>query len=98
MTHRPAWASALIYGFLTVTSFVILYPLAVLPAAAFTTPDQYLRTTVLPVPNLADFRNYRPVLTDCAQGACVGPAIVVTTVRALWYIFWALLVSILGGY
>ncbi len=97
-TTRPAWASVLIYGFLTLTSFVILYPLTFMLLATFTTPDQYLRATGLPIPNIADFRNYRPVLTDCAQGACVGPAILVTAIRALWYIFWALLISILGGY
>lgn len=98
MNKRPLWGSILIYGFLTVTSFVILYPLAFMILATFTTVDQYLRTTILPIPNIADFRNYAPVLTDCAQGSCVGPAILITAVRTVWYIFWALLIGILGGY
>lgn len=98
MNRRPLWASILIYTFLSVSSFIILYPLAFMLLATFTTVDQYLRTTVLPVPNIVDFRNYTPVLTDCAQGSCVGPAIMVTALRALWYIGWALLIGILGGY
>jgi multiple sugar transport system permease protein len=95
---RPLWSLILIYGFLTLTSLVILYPLVFMLLTTFTTPDQYLRTTVLPVPNIADFRNYRPILTDCAQGTCVGPSLIITTIRVLWYIFWALLIGILGGY
>jgi multiple sugar transport system permease protein len=98
MNQRSLWSSFLFYGFLIVTSSVILYPLAFMLLATFTTTDQYLRTTILPIPNIADFRNYLPVLSDCALGSCVGPAIVVTTIRALWYIAWALLISILGGY
>jgi multiple sugar transport system permease protein len=97
-TTRPVWASILIYAFLSISSFVILYPLAFMLLATFTTVDQYLRTTILPIPNIADFRNYQPVLSDCAQGSCVGPALVITTIRVLWYIFWALLIGILGGY
>ena len=51
-TTRPWWSSVLIYGFLTLTSFVILYPLAFMLLATFTTVEQYLRTVVLPIPNI----------------------------------------------
>jgi multiple sugar transport system permease protein len=95
--RRPLWQSALIYTILTTTSLVILYPLAFMLLATFTTPDQYYRTSFFPIPNALDFHNYTPILNDCAQG-CITTAIVLTAVRAVWYIGWALLVAVLGGY
>jgi multiple sugar transport system permease protein len=95
--RRPLWQSALIYTILTTTSLVILYPLAFMLLATFTTPEQYYRTSFFPIPNAFDFHNYTPILTDCGQG-CITGAILLTAVRALWYIGWALLVAVLGGY
>ena len=95
--RRPLWQSALIYAILTITSLVILYPLAFMLLATFTTPEQYYRTSFFPIPNALDFHNYTPILSDCAQG-CIITAILLTAVRAVWYIGWALLVAILGGY
>jgi multiple sugar transport system permease protein len=97
MTRRPPWASLAIYAVLTLTSVVILYPLAFMLLATFTTPEQYYRTAFLPVPNILDLRNYVPVVTDCSQG-CIGGSVLLTAARALWYIGWALLVSTLAGY
>jgi len=94
---RPWWALVLIYTVLTVTSLVILYPLAFMLLATFTTPEQYYRTVVLPIPNIADLRNYQLVLINCAQG-CLTQAFLVTVGRSLWYIAFALLIGILGGY
>jgi multiple sugar transport system permease protein len=82
---------------LTLTSLVILYPLAFMLLTTFTTPEQYYRTVFLPVPNVFDLRNYVPVVADCSQG-CIGASAFLTTVRALWHIGWALLVSTLAGY
>jgi len=94
---RPWWLSLIIYVVLTFTSIIILYPLAFMLLATFTTPDQYYRTSFLPIPNIADFRNYIPIVTDCTQG-CIVRSIVITAIRALWYICWAMLIATLGGY
>ena len=95
--RRPLWLSALIYGILTLTSAVILYPLLFMVLATFTTPEQYYRTAFFPIPDSLSFHNYTLILSDCSQG-CIGRSIVLTAVRAIWYIFWAVLISLLGGY
>jgi multiple sugar transport system permease protein len=85
------------YAVLTPPSLVILYPLAFMVLATFTTPEQYLRTSFLPIPNIADFRNYEPIVSDCTQ-ACIYRSGLLTLLRVSWYIGWGLLVSVLGGY
>jgi multiple sugar transport system permease protein len=95
--RRPLWLSALVYIVLGVTSLIILYPLAFMVLATFTTTDQYLRTSFFPIPNSLSFHNYATILADCSQG-CIWQAIIVTAVRCTWYIFWALLIAIMGGY
>jgi multiple sugar transport system permease protein len=94
---RPIWLSVLIYLILTITSLVILYPLTFMLTATFTSPEQYYRTAFFPIPDTFDFHNYTAILTDCSQG-CITFSIVITAARALWYIGWAVLVSLLGGY
>lgn len=95
--RRPTWLSVAIYAVLTVTSLVILYPLAFMLMATFTSTERYYRTAFFPIPDALDFHNYTAILTDCSQG-CIGYSIALTAVRALWYIGWAMLVSVLGGY
>jgi multiple sugar transport system permease protein len=94
---RPLWLSAVIYLVLTLTSLVILYPLSFTVLATFTSTQQYYRTSFFPIPDTLDFHNYTAILSDCSQG-CLTFSIFITAVRALWYIFWAMLVSLLGGY
>ncbi len=95
--RRPLWLSGLIYLILTLTSLVILYPLLFMVSATFTSTERYYQTAFFPIPDVFDLHNYIPILTDCSQG-CFSRAIVITIVRALWYICWAMLVAILGGY
>jgi multiple sugar transport system permease protein len=95
--RRSLWMSVSLYTILTVTGLVILYPLAFMLLATFTTPEQYLRSSVLPIPDSLDLHNYQQIVADCSQG-CIGGAILITTARSLWYIGWAMLVSLLGGY
>ncbi len=97
VTRRPLWVSAAIYGTLTATGLVILYPLAFMVLATFTTADRYYQAAFFPIPNRFDLHNYQVILGDCSQG-CIWESIIITTVRALWYIFWGLLIAILGGY
>ncbi len=95
--RRPLWMSLLMYATLGLTSAIILYPLLFMLLATFTTPEQYLRTSFFPIPNSLSFHNYVTVISDCSQG-CIWQAIIVTAVRCAWYIFWALMIAILGGY
>src|SRR5919201_1471718 len=95
--RRPLWLSALMYGILTLTSLVILYPLVFMLFSTFTSTEAYYRTAFLPIPDTFDFHNYQAIIGDCSQG-CITNSILLTAVRALWYIGWAMLISILGGY
>ena len=95
--RRPAWLSFGIYAVLTVTSLVILYPLAFMLLATFTSTERYYQTAFFPIPDTFDLHNYTAILTDCSQG-CITYSIGLTAVRAVWYIGWAMLVSVLGGY
>ncbi len=95
--RRPLWLSTLIYVVLTVSALVILYPLLFIVLATFTSTARYYQTAFFPIPDTPDFHNYVAILGDCSQG-CITNAIGITVVRALWYIGWALLVSLLGGY
>src|SRR3954449_12894930 len=97
MTRRPVIQTVGMYLFLSVTSIAILYPLVFMQLATFTSPTQYYRTTVLPVPDIFDLRNYVPILFDCAIG-CIYHSMVVTGLREIWYLFWMLTLSIFGGY
>jgi len=95
---RRHWLlSFAIYLTLTVTSIVILYPLAFMLTATFTSTAQYYRTSFFPIPDFFDFRNYLPILLDCTQG-CIYQSMMVTGLREVWYLFWMLVVSIFGGY
>lgn len=89
--------TTIIYLVLAVTSVVILYPLVFMLAATFTSPAQYYRTTVFPIPDIVDLRNYIPILLDCTQG-CIYQSMLITTMREVWYLCWMLIISIFGGY
>jgi multiple sugar transport system permease protein len=86
-----------IYVLLVVTSIVILYPLVFMVLATFTSPTQYYRTTIFPIPDIADLRNYVPILIDCTVG-CIYRSMLITSLREIWYLTWMLIVSIFGGY
>jgi multiple sugar transport system permease protein len=95
--RRPLWLSVLIYSVLTVTSLIILYPIAFMVMATFTSTEQYYRSAYLPIPDSLSLRNYELIVGDCSQG-CIWQSMLVTIVRAIWYIAWALLIAIMGGY
>jgi multiple sugar transport system permease protein len=92
--RRPVWASVVIHSFLGLTTIVILYPVIFMVLATFTTPEQYYRTSFLPIPNVLDFRNYVPIFTEEAM----IPAINITVLRAVWYVLWSVVIGLLGGY
>jgi multiple sugar transport system permease protein len=95
--RRSIWINQAIYPILIVSSVVILYPLAFMLLATFTSEAQYYRTSFFPIPDFFDFRNYVPILIDCTQG-CIYQSMLTTSLREIWYLFWMLVVSTLGGY
>jgi multiple sugar transport system permease protein len=95
--RRPLPISVAIYTVLTASSVVLLYPLAFMVSATFTSTAQYYRTSFFPIPDFFDFRNYLPILLDCSQG-CIYQAMLTTLLREAWYLGCMLVVSIFGGY
>lgn len=86
-----------IYAILIGTSLVIIYPLLFMALATFTTPEQYYRTSFLPIPNLLNFSNYSALIFGCVKG-CIGLSMEITFLRVAWYIVVTLVVSIFAGY
>src|SRR5439155_24378261 len=82
--RRPLWLSILMYGILTLTSLVILYPLVFMIFSTFTSTEAYYRTAFFPIPDTFDFHNYQAILADCSQG-CITKSILITAARAVWY-------------
>jgi multiple sugar transport system permease protein len=95
--RRPLWLSVGLYGTLVLTSIVILYPIAFMVLATFTSTEQYYRTSFFPIPDTLSLKNYQAIVSDCSQG-CIWQSILITAIRCAWYIFWALLIAIMGGY
>src|SRR5262245_66218176 len=95
--RRPLWLSVCMYALLGITSVIILYPIAFMVLATFTSTEQYYRTSFFPIPDSPTFRNYQAILNDCSQG-CIWQSILITAARCCWYIFWSLLIAIMGGY
>jgi multiple sugar transport system permease protein len=95
--RRPLWLSVLMYCSLAVTSIIILYPILFMVLATFTSTEQYYRSAFFPIPDSLSLRNYQTIMGNCAQG-CIWQSMIITVVRCAWYIFWALLIAIMGGY
>jgi multiple sugar transport system permease protein len=95
--RRPLWLSVLIYAILGVTSLIILYPIAFMVSATFTSTEQYYRSAFFPIPDSLNLRTYQIILGNCSQG-CIWQSMLITIARCAWYVFWALLISSMGGY
>jgi len=96
--RRPAWLTVLAYAALTVSTAVIAYPLLFILLGSFATPEEVNAAPFLPIPHSFSLRTYEAILTTCRQEGCVPVSAAITAVRVLWYIGWAMLVSIMGGY
>jgi multiple sugar transport system permease protein len=95
--RRPLWLSILTYTVLGVTSLIILYPIAFMVMATFTSTEAYYRSAFFPIPDSLSLKNYQTIMGNCAQG-CIWQSMIITVIRSAWYIFWALLIAIMGGY
>jgi multiple sugar transport system permease protein len=81
------------HAFLIVTSFVMVYPVLYMVLGAFTTPDQFIRTIILPIPNTLNLNLFRGALE-----AGISQSYFFTLLRAGFYIVVTVTVGLIGGY
>ena len=93
MKTRRTLVRTLSYIFLIVTSFVMIYPVLFMALGSFTTNNQFLEATILPIPNTLNIPLFQRAL-----GAGIWDAYIFTLQRCAFYISVTLLVGLIGGY
>ncbi len=93
MRKQRAFTTVLSYIFLSLSSFVMIYPVLFMALGTFTTRDRFLDATILPIPDTPNINRFK-----LAIEAGLGEAYVFTLERCLWYIFVTLFVGLIGGY
>ena len=93
MRQRQAIIRAASYIFLTISSFIMIYPVLFMALGAFTTLDQYAGTIILPIPTTLNVDLFKYVINFG-----VAPAYTFTLIRVSFYIICTLVVGIIGGY
>lgn len=93
MKQRQLILKILSYAFLSVSSFIMIYPVLFMVLGSFTTNERFLEATILPIPNTLNVELFKR-----AFGAGVWDAYVVTLLRVSFYIFVTLVVGLVGGY
>ena len=81
------------YTFLTLSSFVMVYPVLYMVLGTFTDNNRFLDATFLPIPNTLNTDLFYRALT---YG--IGDSYIFTLYRCLWYIFVTLGVGLIAGY
>ncbi len=93
MKKRKNLIKALSYIFLSVSSFIMIYPVLFMALGSFTTNDRFLDATLLPIPNTLNI-----ALFQRAFNAGVWDAYVFTLARVIFYLGVNLFVGLVGGY
>lgn len=93
MKRRQRVVKTLSYLFLSVSSFIMIYPTLFMVLGAFTTDERFLETTFLPVPNTLNLSLFRSV-----WNSGVAEAYVFTLFRCGFYITLSLITGLIGGY
>jgi multiple sugar transport system permease protein len=93
MRQRQLIFKAFTYIFLTITSFIMVYPVLFMALGSFTTNDRFLEAVILPIPNTLNIALFKR-----AFGAGVWDSYVFTLARVAYYIVVTLVVGLLGGY
>jgi multiple sugar transport system permease protein len=93
MKSRQRIARILTYVFLSVSSFIMVYPVLFMVLASFTTTERFIETVVLPIPNTLNLALYRSAMTSG-----MWQSYVFTLQRVLFYLLVNLLVGLIGGY
>ncbi|MCE7984285.1 MAG: carbohydrate ABC transporter permease [Caldilinea sp. CFX5] len=93
MRRRYLLTRTLSYLFLSVSSFIMIYPVLFMALGSFTTNDRFLEATILPIPNTLNIE-----LFGRALAAGVWDSYLFTLYRCAFYIAVTLLVGLFGGY
>ena len=93
MKRRRMVIRTLSYIFLSISSFVMIYPVLFMALGSFTTNDRFLEATILPMPNTLNV-----ALFQRALAAGVWDSYLFTLYRCAFYISVTLLVGLIGGY
>jgi multiple sugar transport system permease protein len=90
--RRQKYTHLISYLFLFTSSFIMIFPVLYMALAAFTTPNRFMDTLMLPIPNTLNL--------DMMQVAwyTLQRAYLFTLARVGFYEFMTLLVGVLGGY
>jgi multiple sugar transport system permease protein len=93
MKRRHRILRVFTYVFLAISSFIMIYPVLFMALGSFTTNNQFLETTILPIPNTLNI-----ALFSRAFGAGVWDSYIFTLQRVAFYLTVNLLVGLIGGY
>src|SRR5436853_3267059 len=93
MRRRKLILKIVSYIFLSITSFIMIYPVLFMALGSFTTNNRFLDATILPIPDTLNITLFKTALA-----AGVGQAYVFTLIRVTFYVLVTLLVGLIGGY
>jgi multiple sugar transport system permease protein len=93
MRRRQLIIRILSYTFLSISSFVMIYPVLFMALGSFTTKNRFLEATILPIPDTLNIALFKRALS-----AGVWDSYVFTLYRCAFYITVTLLVGLIGGY
>jgi multiple sugar transport system permease protein len=93
MRRRRTIIRTLSYLFLSISSFIMIYPVLFMALGSFTTNDRFLEAIILPIPNTLNV-----ALFQRALGAGVWDSYLFTFYRCAFYISVTILVGLIGGY
>lgn len=80
------------YVFLSISTFIMAYPILFMVLGSFTTNDQFINTIFLPVPNTLNLRLFQDAFE------AVSHAYVITLLRILFYVTVNLATALIAGY
>jgi len=93
MRKRRTLIRTLSYIYLSISSFIMIYPVLFMALGSFTTNERFLEATILPIPNTLNIPMFKRAL-----GAGIWDSYVFTFYRCAFYITVTILVGLIGGY
>jgi multiple sugar transport system permease protein len=93
MRQRQVALKSFTYIFLTISSFIMIYPVLFMFLGAFTLEKDYAGTLILPIPDTLNLDIFYRALTSG-----IGESYLFTLLRVGFYVFVNLGVGLIGGY
>jgi len=81
------------YIFLGITGFIMIYPVLFMALGTFTTNDQFLESSILPIPNTTNIDYFKAYFA-----AGFWTSYLFTLERAVFYIIIVIVAGLIGGY